>query len=137
VYASGPFAFGTHGALHEALICRDGALHMNGRDIFTFTATTVPKDLARLLSTAGLTKDEIDCYLFHQGSRFIVETIARRAGLPLSKVRFGIEHIGNTVSSSIPLLLEKELSNPEVSTLVLSGFGVGLSWASCILKRLR
>lgn len=137
VFRAGPFSFGTHGALHEALICRDGALQMNGREIFNFTATAVPKDLEKLLAAAGTSKDAVDCFLLHQGSKYIVETIARRARLPMEKVRLGIETTGNTVSSSIPLLLEREIANPSASTIVLSGFGVGLSWGSCVLTRVR
>jgi 3-oxoacyl-[acyl-carrier-protein] synthase III len=137
LYVAAPFTFGTHGALHQALICRDGVLKMNGRDVFNFTATAVPGDLAALLDKAGLAVEDVDCFLLHQGSKFIVETIARRAGLPMEKVRLGLENIGNTVSSSIPLLLEQEVKNAQTSTLVLSGFGVGLSWASCVLRRTR
>jgi 3-oxoacyl-[acyl-carrier-protein] synthase-3 len=137
VFRAGPFSLGTHGALHEALICRGGVLSMNGREIFNFTATAVPKDLEKLLAAAHIAKESVDCFLFHQGSKYIVETIARRARIPLEKVRLGMETTGNTVSSSIPLLLEREVADDSVSTIVLSGFGVGLSWGSCVLQRVR
>ena len=88
-----------------------------------------------LLVKADIQKEDIDCYLFHQGSRYIVETLAKRLGLDHSKVRFGIEQIGNTVSSSIPLLLENELKIKLSNKILLCGFGVGLSWASCICER--
>jgi 3-oxoacyl-[acyl-carrier-protein] synthase-3 len=137
VFSAGPFRFGTHGAMYEALICRDGVLHMNGREIFNFTATAIPGEVDKLLAAAALTKENVDCFLFHQGSKYIVETIARRAHIPLEKVRIGIEETGNTVSSSIPLLLQRELDEGSNSVILLSGFGVGLSWGSCILKRVR
>ena len=130
-----PFTFGTQGDLTGALSCRNGVLHMNGREVFNFAATVVPKDIARLLDRAKLSKDDVDCFIFHQGSRYIVETLARRIGLEKSKVRMDILQTGNTVSSSIPLLLQGEINNPTVRTLVLSGFGVGLSWSSCVCKK--
>jgi 3-oxoacyl-[acyl-carrier-protein] synthase-3 len=136
VFACGPFVFGTQGDLDGALICREGVLHMNGREVFNFAATKVPPSVQRLLAKAGISKEEVDAYIFHQGSRFIVETIARRCGLSKEKVLIGIEETGNTVSSSIPILLQGELSKPAIKTVVLSGFGVGLSWASCVCQRL-
>ena len=135
VLLCGPFTFGTQGDLTGALSCRDGTLHMNGREVFNFAATVVPKDIARLLDRAKLSKEDVDCFIFHQGSRYIVETLAKRIGLGKSKVRMNILQTGNTVSSSIPLLLQKEINNSSVRTLVLSGFGVGLSWSSCVCKK--
>jgi 3-oxoacyl-[acyl-carrier-protein] synthase-3 len=135
VLECGPFLFGTQGDLTGALVCTDGTLHMNGREVFNFAATTVPKHIERLLVKAALEKEEVDCYLFHQGSRYIVDTLAKRLGLDRLKVRADIEETGNTVSSSIPILLQRELGSAEVQTLVLCGFGVGLSWASCVCKQ--
>ena len=135
VYRAGPFSFGTRGAAHEALACREGRLAMNGREVFNFAATGVAPDVLGLLQRAGIGKDEVDAYLFHQGSRYIVETIRARLGVAQERVRLGLQDVGNTVSSSIPLLLERELENPQSRILVLSGFGVGLSWASCLCKR--
>lgn len=131
-----PFVFGTQGDITGALVCREGTLHMNGREVFNFAATKVPPNLEKLLAKAGVSKEEIDCYIFHQGSRYIVETLAKRSKLNKEKVRIDIEDTGNTVSSSIPLLLKKELGAPASRNIVLSGFGVGLSWASCICKRI-
>jgi 3-oxoacyl-[acyl-carrier-protein] synthase-3 len=135
VFTCGPFQFGTQGDLTGALVCRDGRLHMNGREVFNFAATVVPKNINRLLERIRATVQDIDCYIFHQGSRYIVETITKRLALETAKVRMGIEEIGNTVSSSIPILLQRELGNKEAKRLVLCGFGVGLSWASCICER--
>jgi len=135
MFECGPFLFGTQGDLTGALVCKDGTLHMNGREVFNFAATAVPKHIEKLLAKAGLTKEAVDCFLFHQGSRYIVETLAKRLGLDRTKVRTDIEETGNTVSSSIPILLQKEMGKADVQTLVLCGFGVGLSWASCVCKR--
>jgi len=135
IFAIGPFSFGTKGSLSDALICRDGKLHMNGREVFNLTATGVPPDILNLLQVAGLNKDEVDLYLLHQGSKYIVDTIRGRLGVPAEKVPLGLEEVGNTVSSSIPLLLESAISRDSITTMVLSGFGVGLSWASCVCKK--
>lgn len=134
-FSLGEFSFGTRGKAYEALITHDGILHMDGREVFNFAATGIPSDIEKILGKSQLKIADIDCFILHQGSRYIVDTITKRAGLPPEKVRFGMQEYGNTVSSSIPLLLREELDNKKIRQIVLSGFGVGLSWASCILKR--
>lgn len=129
------FSFGSRGAEWSAIRTDDGTFVMDGRGVFNFAATTVPPDVRKLLDGAGMTPDQVDCFILHQGSRFIVKTIAARLKQPLSKFPMDIEHCGNTVSSSIPLILEKGLDDPAMVNIVLSGFGVGLSWASCLCKR--
>lgn len=135
VLECGPFLFGTQGDMTGALVCKGGKLHMNAREVFNFAATTVPGHIEKLLEKANLKKDKVDCYLFHQGSRYIVETLAKRLGLDRDKVRMDIEETGNTISSSIPILLQRELAFKTMKTFVLCGFGVGLSWAGCVCKR--
>jgi len=131
----GPFDFSTQGDLKGSLVCRNGTLHMNGRDVFNFAATVVPNHIEKFLDKISLKKEEVDCYLFHQGSRYIVETLTKRLGLDYLKVRTGIEKVGNVVSSSIPILLKSELDDISIKTILLCGFGVGLSCASCICER--
>jgi 3-oxoacyl-[acyl-carrier-protein] synthase III len=135
VFTAGRFTFGTVGTQWNDLSCHDGRLRMDGRAIFNFAATHVPEDVGRVLARNGLTADEIDVFLFHQGSKFIVETIAKRLRLPPEKVVVDIKECGNTVSSSLPLLLQRYLAPTSHRRLLLCGFGVGLSWASTILYR--
>lgn len=136
VFVPGRFSFGTAGTEHDALACRGGVLHMNGRAVFSFAATHVPRDVEAVLKLNALERDAIDRYVFHPGSRYIVTTIAKRLGLPPERVAFDpVREYGNTVSSSIPLLLEPELDCPGVRTVLVSGFGVGLAWASTVLTR--
>jgi 3-oxoacyl-[acyl-carrier-protein] synthase-3 len=135
IFMMGPFSFGTYGKYHRSIECIGGKLFMNGRVVFNFAATKVPVEINTLLKRCGFDVEDIDAFLFHQGSRYIVETIASRLNIPRSKVRFGLQEIGNTVSSSIPLLLEKELHAEETNKLILSGFGVGLSYSSCLCSR--
>lgn len=135
IFMLGPFTFGTRGQSSQSLVYRNGHLEMNGREVFNFAALVVPKNIHDLLQNAGLTLEQVDAVLLHQGSRYIVETIGVRLGAPVEKIRLGLEQIGNTISSSIPLLLEQEIERGEVHTIVLSGFGVGLSWASCLCQR--
>ena len=135
VFTCALFDFGSQGDMTGALVCRDGRLQMNGREVFNFAATIIPMHVQKLLGKAGYEKGEMDAYIFHQGSQYILDTLTKRLGLDPAKVRKGITNVGNTVSSSIPILLQKELKNHEIQNLMLCGFGVGLSWAGCICQR--
>jgi len=136
VYVCSPFMFGTEGDLTGALACKNNKLQMNGREVFNFVMRTIPKHVLDLLKTANLQNEDIDSYIFHQGSRYIVEALAKKLEIDLNKILIGIQDIGNTVSSSIPILLEQQLTNKNNIKILLSGFGVGLSWASCICTRI-
>jgi len=146
----GNFSFGTDGSGFDKLIVKDGAaksnfknsgmrpsLHMNGAEVFMFTMSTVPDNVEKVLTESLNTVNEIDYFFFHQASKIVLENLRRKLKLPKEKVYSCIEEIGNTVSSSIPIALKiasdsKLLKNHD--RLLLSGFGVGLSWGSCILE---
>lgn len=130
----GRFTFGTQGADHEKLICNDGTLFMNGRAVFNFAAKVVPEDIRKMLAANDLTVADLDRLLLHQGSKIIVETIAERLQIPLSKVPYVIHDYGNTISSTLPIMLQAELDG-NAKTIGISGFGVGLSWGSGLLRR--
>jgi 3-oxoacyl-[acyl-carrier-protein] synthase III len=129
----GAFDSGTDGAAHHALERdADGVLRMNGRAVFNFCALNVPKSVTATLEKNALGKDEIDAFVFHPGSKYIVDTIAARVKIAPPAVLHCMAY-GNTVSSSIPLVLA-DLDAKEAARVFVSGFGVGLGWASCILK---
>jgi len=135
VWKVAPFTFGSRGRDWRAIRTDDGALVMDGRGVFNFAATTIPDDVRKVVSAAGLAPDQIDMYILHQGSRFIVKTIAERLKQPTDKVPIEIDHCGNTVSSTIPLIAERALEDRSLRRIIMSGFGVGLSWASCLCER--
>ncbi|MDA3861541.1 MAG: ketoacyl-ACP synthase III [Melioribacteraceae bacterium] len=136
MFALGKFTFGTIGASSTALECNNGELTMNGRDIFNFAAKYIPNDIENLLIKNKIGHEKIDVYLFHQGSKYIIDTLTRRMNLEKAKVKYDILDYGNTVSSSIPILLEKEIESGNSKYIVISGFGVGLSWSSGILTKI-
>src|SRR5690606_3503568 len=84
-FSSGRFTFGTIGNEYDKLICSD-SLYMNGRSIFNFAAKYVPKDVKVVLSQNGLELDDIDLFIFHQGSKYICDKLIRRVGMDKSKV---------------------------------------------------
>lgn len=134
-FVAGKFTFGTLGTDYEKLACNDGVLFMNGRAVFNFAAKVVPDEIKLLAKINGFSLEDIDKYLFHQGSKIIVDTIANKLGLPKEKVPYVIYDYGNTISSTIPILLADEIDEKS-KKIAICGFGVGLSWATGLLKRL-
>lgn len=130
----GRFRFGTDGSSAQAIhVGDDRILRMNGRAVFEFSATKVPPMIKDVVADNGLTLDDIDLFLLHQGSKFIVSTIRKRLKIEEARAPFFAEDTGNTVSSTLPLLLADV--DGEVAKVVLAGFGVGLSWAGTVLTR--
>ena len=107
---------------------------MLGNNVFKFAVTQIPTQVAKCLERNGMDKDQVDLYLMHQGSKYIVDNLIPRLEVDAEKVPFLASETGNTVSSSIPLMLEEYMGSDEKNILI-SGFGVGLSWATSILER--
>ena len=109
--------------------------YMSGADVFNFVIREVPRDFNRLLEFSGIAQDSIDYYIFHQANSYINGFLARKLKLPEGKLPSTIERFGNTSSVSIPLTIVSELKNSLTGhkRLLLSGFGVGLTWGTAII----
>jgi 3-oxoacyl-[acyl-carrier-protein] synthase-3 len=130
----GQFDFGSNGKHHSAIcVSNKRILFMNGREVFNFAAKIIPEHILQTLQKNNLSIEEIDQFIVHQGSKYIVTTIQQKLGIAEEKIPFLANNYGNTVSSSIPMIL-KDVENRNKKILIC-GFGVGLSWASCILER--
>lgn len=125
----------TDGSGGDNLIVRNGKLEMNGRQVFNFAAIQVPIQIKDLLQQESLEPTDIDLYCIHQGSAAIVDAVSRRFQGVRDRFLLDMNETGNTVSSTVPLLLIQNLDKPELNKILISGFGVGLSWASSILSR--
>ncbi len=145
----GHFTFGSDGAGAGDLIVRGGgsrhpampttgpgALYMNGRAILKFMIKRVPADVDRCLALNGLDRDSVDTFVFHQASGHMVGSLIREMDLPPDKVPIEIADCANTVSSTLPIVLERLGGAAALAgkTVLLCGFGVGLSWGSTVVR---
>jgi len=137
IWISKKYTFGTIGKLNHELVCTNTELYMNGRAIFDFAARSIPRDIYSLLEKNQMPMEKVDVFLFHQGSKYILDTITKRLKVDKQKVPFEAADYGNTVSSSIPIMLENYLHKDNIKNIVISGFGVGLAWASTLLERVK
>jgi 3-oxoacyl-[acyl-carrier-protein] synthase III len=121
----------------EGNIRSDEDLYMNGGEIFNFSIKEEPLAIQEILAYAGKGQEDIDYIVFHQANKYIISNIARRLKFPLEKTPCETTaKYGNQSSASIPATicdaLHQQVSQRTLS-LIMSGFGVGLSWASCLV----
>lgn len=148
------FHFGTDGSRSKAIICKNSGIsvvtgeaakkpiqkpnfEMDGYGVFLFTLGTIPTEILKLVEKANLTLDDIDLFVFHQASRYVLESIGKKLNIPEDKLIIDLEEIGNTTSSSIPIALkraEKTGKLKKENKILIFGFGIGLSWSGAIFN---
>lgn len=114
-----------------------GYMAMDGQEVFKFAVKKVPECISQVLDEAGRTTDEVDHFIIHQANYRIIESIAKRLKIDIEKFPANMERYGNTSGASVPILLDElnragKLKRGE--TIVLSGFGAGLTWGALLLE---
>lgn len=112
------------------------AFQLDGPAVLSFSTQRVPPSVERLLEYADTPKDEVDYFIFHQANRMINETIRKKLALPVEKVPSTLHDFGNTSGASLPITMTARLHeelNLAKYKLLLSGFGIGLSWGTAIV----
>ena len=155
----GEFSLGTDGSGAEKLMVKTGAarchqptgnsviddeghtrfddyLYMDGGGIFNFTLDAVPAMMKDILLKNSMTNEDVDYYVFHQANKFMLNTIRKVCVLPKDKFYVNLEETGNTVSSTVMIAMKQCLNAGTIHKgmkVMVSGFGVGLSWGGTIL----
>ncbi len=149
----GSFVFGTDGRGANTLLVTEGGarpkanaiqprkrkrwpsvLYMDGPELVKFSLDVVPPLIDGVLAGAKWTRDDVDLYLLHQATLFMLDHLRERLSLDCQHTPEALERCGNTVSSTIPILIrdlrQSGRLKPGKQTIMI-GFGVGLSWAGC------
>ncbi len=148
------FCFGTDGSGGDMLLVTEGgfrkdetalkprkrhrwnsSLYMDGPGLIFFTLEMIPELVKQVLQRSKLAANDIDLYLMHQPTKLLLEQIRDKLGLDETRMPLLLKNYGNTVSSTIPLVireLRQQGSLRPGSRTMLVGFGVGLSWAACV-----
>ncbi|HWR43216.1 beta-ketoacyl-ACP synthase III [Sporomusa sp.] len=112
-------------------------VHMNGNEVFKFAVKVMGEAAVKALEDAGLNSGDVDCLIPHQANIRIIQSAAKRLKLPLDKVMVNVDKYGNTSAASIPIALDEAVHSGKIKqgdTVVLVGFGAGLTWASAVIK---
>lgn len=111
--------------------------YMNGSKVFQFTQKSIPNSVNRVLTRNSTKIEELKLVIFHQASRIVLDTLNEKVALNYSQITETISKFGNTGSASIPITLSEYLKFSSLKPgdlVLLSGFGVGLSFGSVLLK---
>jgi 3-oxoacyl-[acyl-carrier-protein] synthase-3 len=112
-------------------------IKMDGFAVWSFINTKVPIQINKILDRNFLKISDIDLFIFHQASLMTLTSLIKSLKISESKVFINISAIGNTVSASIPIALKDANDKGLLKTgmkVVLSGFGVGLSYGTILIK---
>ena len=121
-----------HGLLHWP-----SDLILDGPAVLSFSTQKVPMAVELTLAYANKQLDEIDYFVFHQANRMINETIRKKLRLTEYRVPSTLKEFGNTSGASLPVTITARLRESiqlKKRQILLSGFGIGLSWGTCILE---
>jgi len=124
-------------ASYETVRQHRHAMHMTGSEVFKFATRTVVESCEKVLGDADLTVEDIDLFVPHQANIRIIESVARRLGFTEGQVFANLDRYGNTSCASIPICLHEASQNGRLKkgdTLLMAGFGAGLTWGSCLTK---
>lgn len=112
-------------------------MFMDGAAVFVFTLKTVPRLVEQLVADAGLMLNQVDLFIFHQASEMIVESSAKKLGIPRGKLHYKLHDVGNSGGSTVGVALTDAWLKGRLKpgmTVVLSAFGVGLSWSGAVVR---
>lgn len=117
----------------------DPYLKMDGRAIFEFAIRDVTKSIGQLIEDNHLLSTDLDFFLMHQANYRILEKMARKLGVSIEKFPANMMEYGNTSAASIPILLSECVQEGKIKldgsqTVLMSGFGGGLTWGSLLIK---
>ncbi|NEW62187.1 beta-ketoacyl-ACP synthase III [Granulicatella sp. zg-ZJ] len=115
------------------------ALDMDGRAIFNFATKQVPIEMLDALQQTSLKPDMIDYYVCHQANARMIDIFAKKLKQPIEKFPMNISRLGNTSSASIPILLDELCQTRYIcldgtKTVMMTGFGGGLTWGTLIIN---
>jgi 3-oxoacyl-[acyl-carrier-protein] synthase-3 len=126
------------GSLKHLLKCEHGGtLYMDGKEVFRRAVRVVVDSAEQAMADAGLSADDITLMVPHQANVRIIHAACQRLGIPEERTVVVIDRYGNTSSASIPLALHDAIADGRVhdgDTLLLTGFGGGMTWASAVLR---
>ncbi|MEW9668673.1 beta-ketoacyl-ACP synthase III [Ammoniphilus sp. 3BR4] len=129
------FDLGSDGSGADQLYIRE-YLKMNGREVYKFAVRQMPKSISHVVEKAGLNLGEIDLFIPHQANSRIIEEAANKLGVTKDKFSITLDKYANTCAATIPLAIKEELRLGKLKsgdTVILVGFGAGLTWGSIAL----
>lgn len=103
---------------------------MDGMGVFNFSIQDVPALIKEFLAVQGTSLADYDCLALHQANLYIMKQIAKKLKALPGQLLVSVDQYGNTSGASIPITLVDHYGKDSAGKIriLMSGFGVGLSW---------
>ncbi len=112
-------------------------MRMEGREVYKFAVTQMYTIIHETCEDAGVKAEDLKLIIPHQSNLRIIESAARKAGVPMDKVAVNIDRYGNTSAASVPVALHESRASGRIESgdlVMLVAFGAGLTWGSILLR---
>lgn len=125
------------GYANQGVSLGDTIWDFEGPVIFKHAVRAMSEASSRVLAQCGVTANQVDLVVPHQANLRIIEGVAKHAGIPMERVMLTVERYGNMSAATVPVALVEALEAGRVTpgaTLLMPGFGGGLTWASLLVR---
>lgn len=109
-----------------------GYLKMNGPALWQYTRGSVVNQINELIKSGISMGFETNRLYIHQASKLVVEGISSKVSPKTISIPQNFNKFGNSVSSTLPILIKGDLEEMSYGTTLLAGFGVGII-SACLL----
>ena len=133
------------GRQHDLLYCDggpslnqvSGVVRMEGQEVFRHAVTRLSGVLHEALEANGLAPEDVNWLVPHQANRRILDSTARKLGLPPEKMVVTVDRHANTSAASIPLALATAVDDGRIqrgNLVLMEAMGAGFTWAAAALR---
>jgi 3-oxoacyl-[acyl-carrier-protein] synthase-3 len=131
------YTWATRTRTDDTILTISDLIRMDGSAVFRFAVDALTQIIQKAVTLASLQLDQIDLIICHQANERIIESAARRLGLPITRFFINLVHFGNTSAASVPLAMDEAVRGGFIKpddTVVLAGFGGGLTAGAICMK---
>lgn len=125
------------GSVAHGKVVGDPFLRMDGQAVFRLAVSHLAESARQVCDDAGVALSDIDWMVPHQANIRIINFLARRLGLPASRVVATVDRHANTSAASVPLALDVARRDGRIGAgdlVLLQGVGGGFTWGSVLAR---
>ncbi|GHI00305.1 ketoacyl-ACP synthase III [Neobacillus kokaensis] len=123
-------------SMFEEDLKNNGKLIQNGREVYKWAVTTVPKGIQKVMENTSIRFSDVDWFVPHSANLRMIESICQKADFPIEKTLYSLVDNGNTSAATIPLSLDKGVLEGKIQNgnkILIYGFGGGLAHAGLLI----
>lgn len=125
------------GQVSGGQVIGDPFLRMDGQGVFKFAVRILAEVSGETCAAAGVAPETVDWLVPHQANIRIIESTAKKMGLPMERVIVTVDHHGNTSAASVPLALDEAMRSGRIQPgqkVLLEGVGGGFTWGAAMVQ---